>query len=52
MLGEDILFESCAAGLSVVRQDVDAVARAYCNQAFELPFSLGFNVFQKGKFAA
>ena len=52
MLGEDILFESCAAGFGVVGQDVDAVAGADGNQALEFPFGLGFNVFQKGEFAA
>ena len=52
MLGEDILFESCAARFSVVGQDVDAVAGAHGNEALELPFRLGFDVFQKGEFAA
>ena len=52
MLGKDILFESCAAGFSVVGQNVDAVAGAHGNEALELPFRLGFDVFQKGKFAA
>ena len=52
MLGEDILFESCAARFSVVGQDVDAVAGTHGNEALELPFRLGFDVFQKGEFAA
>lgn len=52
MLGEDILFESCATRFGIVRQDVDTVAGAHSNQAFEFPFGLGFNVFQKGEFAA
>ena len=52
MLGEDIFFESYATGLGIIGQEVDAVAGAYGNQALELPFGLGFNVFQKGKFAA
>ncbi len=38
--------------LSIVGQDVNAIAGAYGNQAFELPFRLGFDVLQKGKFAA
>ena len=52
VLGEDILLQSCAAGFGVVGQDVDAVAGADGNEALELPFSLGFYVFQKGEFAA
>ena len=44
--------KSLMASLGVVGQDVDAIAGAYGNQAFELPFRLGFNVFQKGEFAA
>ena len=52
MLGEDILFQSCAASLGVVGQDVDAVAGAHGDEALELPFRLGFDVFQKGEFAA
>ena len=52
MLGENILFESCAAGLGVVGQDVDAVAGTHGNEALELPFRLGFYLFQKGEFAA
>ena len=52
MLGEDVLFQSGAAGLGVVGQDVDAVAGAHGDEALELPFRLGFNVFQKGEFAA
>ena len=51
-MGKDILFESCAASLGVVGQDVNAIAGAYSNQALKLPFRLGFNVFQKGEFAA
>ena len=51
-MGEDILFESCAARFSVVGQDVDAVAGTHGNEALELPFGLRFNVFQKGEFAA
>lgn len=39
------------ASLGIVGQDVDAVAGANGNQALELPFHLGFNVLQKGKFA-
>ena len=38
--------------LGIVGQDVDAIAGAYGNQAFELPFRWGFDVLQKGKFAA
>ena len=52
MLGEDVLLKSGAAGLGVVGQNVDAVAGANGNQALKLPFRLGFNVLQKGKFAA
>ena len=52
VLGEDVLFQSGAAGLGVVRQDVDAVAGADGDEALELPFGLGFGVLQKGEFAA
>ena len=52
MLGEDVLFQSGAAGLGVVGQDVDAVAGTDGNQALEFPFGLGFDVIQKGEFAA
>ena len=52
MLGEDVLFQSGAAGLGVVGQDVDAVAGADGDEALELPFGLGFDVLQKGEFAA
>ena len=38
--------------LCVVGQDVNAIAGAYGNQALELPFRWGFDVLQKGKFAA
>ena len=38
--------------LGVVGQDVNAIAGAYGNQALELPFRLGFDVLQKGEFAA
>lgn len=51
-MGEDVFFQSGAAGLGVVGQDVNAVARAHSNQALELPFGLGFGVLQKGEFAA
>lgn len=44
--------QSLTAGLGVVGQDVDAVAGANGNQALKLPFGLGFEVLQKGKFAA
>ena len=50
-LGEDVVFQSGAAGLDVVGQDVDAVAGAHGNEALELPFGWGFDVFQKGEFA-
>lgn len=52
VLGEDVSLQSGAASLGVVGQDVDTVAGANGNQALELPFRLGFNVLQKGKFAA
>ena len=38
--------------VGVVGQDVNAIAGAYGNQALELPFRLGFDVLQKGEFAA
>ena len=52
VLREDVLFQSGAAGLGVVGQDVNAIAGAYGNQAFELPFRWGFDVLQEGEFAA
>ncbi len=52
MLRENVLFQSCTAGLGVVGQDVDAVAGTDGNEALKLPFRWGFNVLQKGKFAA
>ncbi len=51
-MGEDVFFQSGAAGLGVVRQDVDAVAGADGDEALELPFGLGFEVLQKGELAA
>ena len=38
--------------LGVVGQDVNAIAGAYGNQALELPLGWGFDVLQKGEFAA
>ena len=38
--------------LGIVGQDVNAIAGTYGNQALELPFRLGFDVLQKGEFAA
>ncbi len=52
MLRKNVLFQSCAAGLGVVGKDVDAVAGADGDEALELPFGLGFDVLQKGEFAA
>ena len=52
VLREDVLFQSGAADLGVVGQDVDAVAGADGDEALELPFGLGFEVLQKGEFAA
>ena len=52
VLGKDILFESCSARFGIIGQDVDAVAGTHSNQALELPFGLGFDVLQKGEFAA
>ena len=52
VLGEDVVFQSGAAGLGVVGKDVDAVAGADGDEALELPFSLGFEALQKGEFAA
>ena len=49
---EDVLFQSGAAGLGVVGQDVNAVAGADGDEALELPFGLGFDILQKGEFAA
>ena len=40
------------ASLGVVGQDVNAIAGAYGNQALKLPLGWGFDVIQKGKFAA
>ena len=50
-MGEDVLLKSGAAGLGVVGQDVNAVAGADGDEALELPFSLGFDILQKGEFA-
>lgn len=44
--------QSLTAGLGVVGQDVDAVAGADGDEALELPFGLGFDILQKGEFAA
>ena len=44
--------KSHTASLGIVGQDVNAIAGAYGNQALKLPFRLGFNVLQKGEFAA
>ena len=52
VLGENIVFQSGAAGLGVVGEDVDTVAGADGDEALELPFGLGFEVLQKGEFAA
>jgi len=52
VLGEDVSLQSGAAGLGVVGQDVNAVAGADGDEALELPFSLGFDILQKGEFAA
>ena len=52
MLGEDVGLQSGAAGLSVVGQDVDAVAGAGGDEALELPVGRGFEVLQEGEFAA
>ena len=52
MLREDVLFQSGAAGLGVVGQDVDAVAGADGDEALELPVGRGFDILQKGEFAA
>ena len=38
--------------LSIVGQDVNAIAGAYGDQALKLPLGGGFDVIQKGKFAA
>ena len=51
-MGEYVLFQSGAAGLGVVGQDVDAVAGADGDEALELPFRWGFDVLQEGEFAA
>ena len=51
MSGEYVLLKSGAAGLGVVGQDVNAVAGADGDEALELPFSLGFDILQKGEFA-
>ena len=52
VLGEDVLFQSGAAGLCVVGEDVDTVAGADGDEALELPVGLGFDILQKGEFAA
>lgn len=52
VLGEDVLFQSGAAGLGVVGEDVDAVAGADGDEALELPVGRGFEVLQEGEFAA
>ena len=52
MLRENVLFQSCTAGLGVVGQDVDAVAGADGDEALELPVGRGFEVLQEGEFAA
>ena len=52
MLGEDVLLKSGAAGFGIVGEDVDAVAGADGDEALELPFGLGFDILQKGEFAA
>ena len=52
MSGEYVLLKSGAAGLGVVGQDVNAVAGADGDEALELPFGLGFEILQKGEFAA
>lgn len=46
------MFQSGAAGLGVVGEDVDTVAGTDGDEALELPFGLGFGVLQKGEFAA
>ena len=51
-MGEDVLLKSGAAGLGVVGQDVNAVAGADGDEALEFPFGLGFDILQKGEFAA
>ena len=38
--------------LGIVGQDVNAIAGAYGDKALELPFRWGFDVLQKGEFAA
>jgi len=52
VLGEDVLFQSGAAGLGVVGEDVDTVAGADGDEALELPVGRGFEILQKGEFAA
>ena len=44
--------KSHTASLGIVGQDVNAIAGAYGNQALELPLGWGFDVLQKGEFAA
>ena len=44
--------QSLTASLGIVGQDVDAIAGANGNQALKLPLGGGFDVIQKGKFAA
>lgn len=43
VLRKNVLFQSGAAGLGIVGQDVNAVARTDCNEALELPFGFGFD---------
>lgn len=52
MLGEDVSLQSGAAGFGIVGEDVDAVAGADGDEALELPVGRGFEVLQKGEFAA
>ena len=51
-LGEDVSLQSGAAGLGVVGEDVDAVAGSDGDEALELPVGRGFEILQKGEFAA
>ena len=51
MLGQHFVVQPLATSLGVVFQKLDAIAGADGDKALELPFSLGFNVLQKGKFA-
>lgn len=52
MLREDVGLQSGAAGFGIVGEDVDAVAGADGDEALELPVGRGFEVLQKGEFAA